>query len=46
MAAIDSGFTFYYNQFSGLVFGMGKESNDGSWDGRIPFEYLTFQPWR
>ena len=39
--AIENGLTFYYNQFSGLVFGVGKQIEDGSWDGKIPLDYLT-----
>ena len=42
--ALDSGFIFFYNQFSGLVFGVGKQSDDGTWEGKIPLEYLTLSP--
>ena len=41
-SAIASGFTFFHNEFSGLVFGLGRKNEDGSWDGKIPIEFLTF----
>ena len=39
--AIDSGIVFFHNQFSDLVFGAGKLTEDGSWDGMIPQEFFT-----
>ena len=41
VAAIETGLTFFHNPYSGLVFGVGKQNDDGSWDGKIPLEFLT-----
>ena len=41
-AAIENGFIFFHNRFSGLVFGIGKKDNDGLWDGKIPLSTSQF----
>ena len=40
-SAIKSGLNFYHNEFSGLVFGVGKKMLDGTWDLRIPMKFFT-----
>ena len=39
--AIESGLTFFHNEFSGLVFGVGKKKENGTWDLEIPTKFLT-----
>ena len=39
--AIKSGLTFYFNEYSGLVFGVGKKKPNGAWDLEIPVEFLS-----
>ena len=39
--AIESGLTFFHNEFSGLVFGVGKKKENGTWDPEIPTKFLT-----
>ena len=40
-SAIESGLTFFHNQFSGLVFGVGRKTENGNWDLEIPTKFLT-----
>ena len=37
--AIASGFDFFENHFSGIVYGSGKWKSD-SWEGKIPLRFL------
>ena len=39
--AIESGLTFFHNEFSGLVFGVGKKKENGTWDLKIPTKFFT-----
>ena len=39
--AIESGLTFFHKEFSGLVFGVGKKKENGTWDLEIPTKFLT-----
>ena len=39
--AIDDGCVFFYNTFSGLVFGAGKKDREGCLDGIIPKDYFS-----
>ena len=39
--AIESGITFFYNEFSGLVFCVGGKTENGTWDLEIPTKFLT-----
>ena len=40
-SAIISGLNFYLNEYSGLVFGVGKKKPNGTWDLEIPVEFLS-----
>ena len=40
-SAIKSGLTFFFNEYSGLVFGVGKKKPNGAWDLEIPVEFLS-----
>ena len=40
-SAIKSGLTFFFNEYSGLVFGVGKKKPDGTWDLQIPVQFLS-----
>ena len=35
LSAIENGLNFFHNEYSGLVFGVGKRKGDGSWDLEI-----------
>ena len=41
--AINEGFVFFENAFSGIVYGCGVWSSKGLgwWDGKIPIRFLT-----
>ena len=39
--AIKSGLVFYFNEYSGLVFGVGKKKPDGTWDLQIPVQFVS-----
>ena len=33
--------SFFHNEFCGLVFGVGKKKENGTWDLEIPTKFLT-----
>ena len=41
LSAIENGLNFFHNEYSGLVFGVGKRKGDGSWDLEIPIKFVT-----
>ena len=40
--AIESGLTFFHNEFSGLVFGVGKKKENGTWVLKLQPNFLPF----
>ena len=41
LSAIENGLNFFHNEYSGLVFGVGKRKGDGDWDLEIPIKFVT-----
>ena len=47
LSAIENGLNFFHNEYSGLVFGVGKRKGDGNWDLEIPISFFfQFHPCR
>ena len=40
LSAIENGLNFFHNEYSGLVFGVGKRKGDGNWDLEIPISFF------
>ena len=41
LSAIENGLNFFHNEYSGLVFGVGKRKGDGNWDLEIPIRFFS-----
>ena len=41
LSAIKNGLNFFHNEYSGLVFGVGKRKGDGNWDLEIPIRFFS-----
>ena len=41
LSAIENGLNFFHNEYSGLVFDVGKRKGDGNWDLEIPIRFFS-----